>query len=430
MRPRIVGSEHEYTLFSHKMNPRGVDPHRLGLEVLRKSSFASQGEWLENGSRAYFDVGHLEIATSEVADHLDLVRYEKAGERIVDLARLKLEDMHGVKVSAYKNNTDPDGVSYGSHENYCVDRDVDFPEEFIRAFVPHLATRIIYTGAGDVVDQNNVLSPCAYLTSELVSGGNLSNTGILHTRDEPHADPNKYRRLHIIIGDALMSELAIGLRAFTSCAILDLLEDGKLEDAPTLAEPLRDMWHMVETVAPEEWDSWSFETEEGDHLTPMEVQRYYLNRVDEEDVVETGEEQEMFDTWEWILDRFEEGRHDALRPKVEWINRFIAVNEMVERKGGDPSVEIAAAKQYSEINEGRGTHWQFQKDGKVERLVTDEEIKEAIYEPPETRAKARREILDRYEMGSIDWSEMSILTEDGGYERVHLPDPYETEVDL
>ncbi|MHB8604186.1 MAG: proteasome accessory factor PafA2 family protein [Thermoplasmatota archaeon] len=427
MRPMIQGSEHEYTLFSHQMNPRGIDPHRLALEILRKSQFATQGEWLKNGSRAYFDVGHLEISTPEVLDAHDLVKYEKAGERIVDLARMKLEEFHNVKVSAYKNNTDPDGVSYGSHENYCMPRSLEFPSAYMRGLVPHLVTRIIFCGAGDFIDRRYVLSPCAYLTSELISGGNLSNTGILHTRDEPHADPTRFRRLHVIIGDALMSETAIYLRAFTTGAVLQLLERGELDDAPAFKEPLRDMWHMVEQVAPEQW---KLELTTGKWASPMEIQRYYLEKVEKSDIIQGSREKEALSQWEWVLDKLDGGDITKLKRKVEWVMRLIEVEKMIDRKGRDENVEIAAAKQYSELSASRGIYYSLEQDGLVDRVCTDAEIKKAMLEPPSTRAKARVKLLDEYEMGSIDWSEMSILTEDGGYERIHLPDPYSTKAEF
>ena len=422
-----MGSEHEYTLFSSQMNPRGIDPHRLALEVIRKSQFAAQGEWLKNGSRAYFDVGHLEISTPETVSPLEMLTYEKAGEKIVDLARIKLEEFHNVKVSAFKNNTDPDGVSYGSHENYCVPRQIEFPATYVRGLVPHLVTRITFCGAGDFIDRRYVLSPCAYLTSELISGGNLSNTGILHTRDEPHADATRWRRLHVIIGDALMSEVSVFLRAWTTSGVLELLEDGELHDAPQLREPLRDMWHMVEQVAPEQW---KIELTTGKWVTPMAIQRYYLEKFEEHGMANTPEDKEHLRLWEWVLEKLEAGDIQSLKRKVEWIMRLIEVEKMIDLKGRDENVEIAAAKQYSELSAASGLYYKLQGAGGVDRLVTDDAIKRAMVTPPDTRARARVKLLEEYEMGSIDWSEMSILTEDGGYERIHLPDPYSTKSPL
>jgi proteasome accessory factor A len=426
MDPMIQGTEHEYTLYSDKLNPRGVDPHRLALDVLWRSNLGAEGEFLENGSRAYFDVGHLEIATSETLSPHELVAYEKAGDRMVDTVRMKLEEAHGVKINAYKNNTDPDGVSYGSHENYCVPRDIPFPDEYLDKLAPHLVSRMIYTGAGDFIDHQYVLSPCAYLTSQLVSGGNLSNTGVLHTRDEPHADPERFRRLHVIIGDALMAEPAILLRHFTTQGILQAIHEGRVEDPPELASPLEDMWHNVEHYEPDEW---SFATKDGDEITPMDIQRYYLEIV--EDLVETKEEQEAFDRWESILDEFE-GDVDTkkLGKSIEWVARLNEIERQKEIKGHEEFVEMAAAKQYSELHPGRGLYWRRESEGLTERIVSDKEVKQAMEAPPHTRAKARTELLTTYEVTTADWSEVRVLTEDGGTERLRLMDPYDPELEV
>src|SRR6266705_931875 len=185
MGKRVQGTEHEYTLYCRKMGTLGFDPHVLALDLLRESDLHLAGEFVKNGSRAYYDVGHFEVSTCEVSNPWDLVTWEKAGE----------------KIHAFKNNTSPDGTSYGSHENYCVSRDLAFPQEYVRALVPHLATRFIYTGAGDIIDGKYVLSPMAYLTSTVVSGETMHDTGLLNTRDEPHADARRWRRLHVIVGD-------------------------------------------------------------------------------------------------------------------------------------------------------------------------------------------------------------------------------------
>ncbi|MBI4393861.1 MAG: proteasome accessory factor PafA2 family protein [Euryarchaeota archaeon] len=426
MRPMIQGSEHEYTLYSQKMNPIGVDPHRLALEILRGSDLALQGEYLKDGARAYFDVGHLEISTPEVDNFMDLVRWEKAGEKIVDLLRLKLESDHGVKINAYKNNTDPDGVSYGSHENYCVSRQLAFPDTFIKKLAPHLISRIIYCGSGDIIEQKYVLSPCAYLTSQMVSGGNLYNTGVLHTRDEPHADPSRFRRLHVIIGDALMSEVSIMLRSFTTSMVLRGMEEGRFEDAPEFAEPLRDLWKMVETLDPLKW---KFEMKDGKSQSPMDVQRYYMRHV--EDMIDTQEEKEAFALWEWVLEKLEKGAMKDLARKVEWAARLYEVERQIVLKGRAENVELAAVKQYSELNEGRSLYYKLQNEGKIDRVITDKEIKFAINNPPpNTRAAARVKILDEYEAASVDWAEIRIMTEDGGSETIELPDPYSTKVPI
>src|SRR3989337_1128604 len=143
MKKLVQGTEHEYTLYCRKMGSVGFDPHTQALDLLRESDLHLAGEFTTNGSRAYYDVGHFELSTAETSNFPDLVGWEKAGG----------------KIHAFKNNTSPDGTSYGSHENYCVSRSVAFPQRFVRELVPHLATRFIYTGAGDIIDGHDVLYP-------------------------------------------------------------------------------------------------------------------------------------------------------------------------------------------------------------------------------------------------------------------------------
>src|SRR5439155_1151461 len=163
MRKMVQGTEHEYTLYCRKMGTMGFDPHMMALDLLRESDLHLAGEFITNGSRVYYDVGHFEVSTAETTNFHDVVVWEKAGEKILDWLRRVMEEKYtgDMKIHAFKNNTSPDGTSYGSHENYCVSRDVAFPGQFIRDLVPHLATRIIYTGAGDIVRGKYVLSPMA-----------------------------------------------------------------------------------------------------------------------------------------------------------------------------------------------------------------------------------------------------------------------------
>ena len=421
----IQGTEHEYTLFCRKMGGLGFDPHTLALELLRESDLHLAGEFITNGSRCYYDVGHFEVSTAETTNFRDLVIWEKAGEKVLDWLRKVLEEKYtgDTKVHAFKNNTSPDGTSYGSHENYCVSRRLPFPQQFVRELVPHFTTRIIYTGAGDLIDGKYVLSPSAYLTSRLVSGETMHDTGVLNTRDEPHASDRTWRRLHVIVGDALMNETAIMLRHFTTTAILQLMEDGALEDAPKLAQPVDDMWRTVENRNPEKWE---VHLEGGKVVSPIDVQRYYLEKV--EPLVETEHERLAFKTWEQVLDGLEKKRSKDLARKVEWLDRYYAIQDALEEKGGS-EVDMMACKQYSEIGAERSLFYRRQRAGLIDRVVTDEEIMRAVREPPaDTRASLRRKICDMFNIEKIDWS--YAVVEDGGERRrIELADPYATELE-
>ena len=421
----IQGTEHEYTLFSRKMGSVGFDPQVLALELLRDSDLHLAGEFITNGSRCYYDVGHFEVSTAETTNFYDLIVWEKAGEKILDWLRKVMEEKYvaeGTKIHAFKNNTSPDGTSYGSHENYCVSRTVPFPQQFVEQLVPHFTTRIIYTGAGDLIDGTYVLSPSAYLTSTVVSGETMHDTGVLNTRDEPHANSRKWRRLHVIVGDALMNETAIMLRHFTTTAVLHLMEMGKLDDVPVLAKPVDDMWHNVETRNP---DKWEIHLESGKVVSPIDIQRYYLEKA--EPLVETERERFAFKTWEQVLDGLEKKRSKDLARKIEWLDRYYAIQEALKDKGG-ADVEMMACKQYSEIGAERSLFYRRQRTGLIDRVVTDEEIKRAIHDPPtDTRAFLRRKLCDMYNIEKIDWS--LVVVDDGGRKRIELPDPYATELE-
>jgi len=425
MHTRVQGTEHEYTLYCRKMGSLGFDPHTLALDLLRESDLHLAGEFIKNGSRAYYDVGHFELSTCEVSNPWDLVTWEKAGEKILDWLRKVMEEKYtagDVKIHAFKNNTSPDGTSYGSHENYCVSRDVAFPDRFVRELAPHLSTRIIYTGAGDIIDGKYVLSPMAYLTSTVVSGETMHDTGIVNTRDEPHADPRRWRRLHVIVGDALMNEVAIMLRHFTTTAVLELMELNMLEDVPAMKSPVEDMWHNVETRNPEKWE---VHLQDGSVVSPVEIQRYYLEKI--ETIVETDRERRALRLLEDTLDGLANRKSKELARRIEWLDRYYSIQEQTADRPG-PDVEMMACKQYSEIGEDRSLFYRRQREGLVDRVTTDDAILRAIQEPPkDTRAALRRNLCDRFNIEMIDWS--LLVIDDAGRRRIDLYDPYATELE-
>ncbi len=425
MKKMVQGTEHEYTLYCRKMGTMGFDPHMMALDLLRESDLHLAGEFITNGSRVYYDVGHFEVSTAETTNFHDVVVWEKAGEKVLDWLRRVMEEKYissETKIHAFKNNTSPDGTSYGSHENYCVSRDVAFPQRFVRELVPHLATRFIYTGAGDIVRGKYVLSPMAFLTSQVISGETMHDTGILNTRDEPHADGRVWRRLHVIVGDALMNETAIMLRHFTTSAILQLMEAGQLDDVPRLKDPVKDLWRNVETRNPEQW---RVELEGGTVVSPVDIQRYYLGKI--EPLAEDHRERRALRILEEVLDDLENRRSKDAARRVEWLDRYFAIQEAVEKKSGS-DVEMMACKQYSEIGAERSLFYKRQRAGLIDRITDDEAIKEAIHEPPEdTRAHLRRELCDTFDIEMIDWS--MVIVNDGTRRRIDLLDPYATKLE-
>jgi len=428
MRGLIQGTEHEYTYYNKELTSRGYDPHILALEILHdKSELHACGEFLKNQSRAYYDVGHLELSTCETTNARDLVIWEKAGEKIVDWARRKVEELYLAPekvILCLKNNTAPDGTSYGSHENYCVSRRIPFPETFLRYLVPHLVTRIIYTGAGDILDGRYVLSPSAYLTGSVISSDTMHDVGILNTRDEPHGNEDKFRRLHILVGDALMNEVAIALRQFTTTCVLLLIEEDRLGDMPELVRPLEDLWEMVECTNPDRWSitiraSERFDNRE--HVNPIEIQRYYLERS--EDLIESQIERRLFRRWERVLDLLERKDTRSLARCVEWVDRFLTIKELSDKGKSEMSI----CKRYSETGKERSYFYERQEKDLVDRLITDREIIRAIHAPPrDTRAHARWMIYRRFgeDIVSMDWASVRVKNKNGDIREIVLDDPF------
>src|SRR5438094_265266 len=303
MRKMVQGTEHEYTLYCRKMGTMGFDPHMMALDLLRDSDLHLAGEFITNGSRVYYDVGHFEVSTAETTNFHDVVIWEKAGEKVLDWLRRVMEEKYtgDMKIHAFKNNTSPDGTSYGSHENYCVSRDVPFPGQYVRDLVPHLSTRIIYTGAGDIVR-------------------------------------------------------------------------GK-----------------IESIVEDDW------------------------------------ERRALRTFEEVLDGLENRRSKELAHRIEWLDRWFAIQEAGEKKAG-PDVEMMACKQYSEIGAERSLFYKRQRAGLVDRITDDDAIKKAIQEPPtDTRASLRRELCDTFNIEMIDWS--MLIVNDGTRRRIDLLDPYATKME-
>jgi hypothetical protein len=329
----------------------------------------------------------------------------------------------GGRIWAYKNNTSPDGTSYGSHENYLLDRQIDFPMRLLDELVPHLVSRMIYTGAGDILEGKYVLSPSAYLTSHLISGNTMHGTGVLNTRDEPHGDESRFRRLHLLIGDALMSETAILLRQWTTTGVLQLIEEGKLRDVPRLEDPLRDMWHNIEQTNP---GKWRFALKGGKNVGPVFIQRYYLEKL--EGIAQSDEDKKVLRLFEKVLDLLDKRKTKEAARRVEWLDRFLAIQEYIKKdEKGDPEAEMTACKRYSELSEGRSLYHERVRRGLIDRILEDPQIVSAVTNPPaDTRAALRARIAKGFEVREMDWSRVTV--KDGQYSRdIWLKDPFENE---
>ena len=274
--PKIVGIETEYGVAlrgapdpnpGHRVEPadqrlRRAPPGRLGLRgrvarAATRAGFARDGSQppevethlvnavLTNGARYYVDHAHPEYSTPECSDPLQVVLFDKAGERILarsmDAARQLLPA--GQEIVVYKNNSDGKGNSYGCHENYLVDRAVPFAT-LVRNLIPWFVTRQVFTGAGKVGSENGAdavdfqISQRADFFEEEVGLETTLKRPIVNTRDEPHADPQKYRRLHVIVGDANLCEVATFLKVGTTAIVLAMIEDGFIDKDLSISGPV------------------------------------------------------------------------------------------------------------------------------------------------------------------------------------------------
>src|SRR2546425_1496734 len=283
MKRRIFGLENEYGLTCTLNGQRRLSPDNVARYLFEKviPGARNANVFLENGARLYLDTGfHPEYATPECDDVAELVIHDKAGERIVeDLLhqaekRLREDGISG-NILLFKNNTDSAGNSYGCHENYLVSRDVSF-QRLAEALIPFFVTRQIFAGAGKVLQTprgfHYCLSQRAQHICQEISGATTSSRSIINTRDEPHADAERYRRLHVIVGDSNMSEVATYLKVGTTALVLDMIEDGFFDRDYSLQSPvqaIRDISHdptLKETI----------KLKDGRTITALQLQLEYL----------------------------------------------------------------------------------------------------------------------------------------------------------
>src|SRR5438477_1413462 len=360
---------------------------------------------LPNGARYYVDHAHPEYSTPECASARELVLHDKAGERILERSLQAVEELlqPGQRIAIYKNNTDGKGNSYGCHENYLVDRKTPFPR-IVRDLTPFLVTRQIFTGAGKVGAESSreggrsVTYQLSQRTDFFEAEVGLETTlkrPIINTRDEPHADPEKYRRLHVIIGDANMCEVATLLKTGTTALILKMIEDDLLPEL-SLENPVAAL-HEVS------WDLSCRQTirlRDGRRVRALELQWEYLDHAKKfaKESEPSAENAEVLEWWERILTGLEEDPFSLYR-ELDWVAKHRLVTAYRDRDGldwRDPKVAMIDL-QYHDIRRARGLYHRLAATGKVQRLCTDDEVERAIGQPPEdTRAYFRGRCIQRY----------------------------------
>jgi proteasome accessory factor PafA2 len=385
---------------------------------------------LSNGARFYNDHAHPEYSTPECSTLRQLVAHEKAGERILaECARrrnLSLPD--GQEVRLFKNNTDFAGHSYGCHDNYLVRRDLPW-DRLVEGILPFLITRQIFAGTGKMgVEAESAggqpgvfqISQRADFFSTLVSIDTMNKRPLVNTRDEPHADASRYRRFHVIIGDSNMSEWATALKAGTTALVLDLIERDKAPQIE-IAQPI----NATKSISRDQDHDWIIELSDGRKISAIDVQRLYLQAAqgDSHADPETGW---LLREWEGVLNDLERDV-TATRDRVDWAAKWSLLDAFREEQKlswTDPWLQ-AIDLEYHNIEPDQGLFYELARQGPMRAIVSEREIKNAIFAPPETtRAYFRGRAVARFNqaISSIQWDEIAFT--DGRKSRVvKLPEP-------
>src|SRR3712207_5300332 len=344
---------------------------------------------LTNGARLYVDHAHPEYSTPEVTNPRDVVLWDKAGEQVMAEASRRAARIPGnVPIQLYKNNTDGKGASYGAHENYLMDRRTPFIE-IIRGLVPFFVTRQVFAGAGRVGigtegrREGFQLSQRADFFEVEVGLVTTLKRPIINTRDEPHADADKYRRLHVIIGDANLSELSTYLKVGTTSLVLAMIEAKALPNDLTLEEPVAEL----QAVSHDPSLTHLVRLRDGRRMTALEVQRSYLEHA-EKFVDGEGDEQTMDVLRQWgeVLDDLAE---DPMRcaDRLDWPAKLRLLEGFRSRDGlswGDSRLQ-AVDLQYSDVRPEKGLYNRLVARGSMQRLLTDAEVARAVGDWKSTR---------------------------------------------
>jgi proteasome accessory factor A len=438
MRRRIFGIETEYGVTCTFEGQRRLSPDEVARYLFRRvvSWGRSSNVFLENGARLYLDVGsHPEYATPECASPLEVVLHDKAGERVVEdlvLAaekRLAEEGITG-RISLFKNNTDSAGNSYGCHENYLVQRVGEF-QRLVDGLIPFLVTRQIFAGAGKVLQTPRgpifALSQRAEHIWEGVSSATTRSRPIINTRDEPHADAERYRRLHVIVGDSNLNEYASWLKIATCDLVLQTLEDRGLLRDLSLENPIR----AIREISHDPTGTHRVRLASGRELSALEIQQAYLERVErhvESHADFDDEAKRVLGEWRHVLERLvvDPG---SLGRQLDWVTKHQLVEAFCARHDlalSDPRVQLLDL-QYHDVVRARGLFHLLERQGRVLRLLDEADVQRATSTPPsDTRAALRgrfiREAKRKRRDYTVDWVHLKL--NDQAQRTVLCKDPF------
>jgi proteasome accessory factor A len=437
---RIFGLENEYGVTCTFRGQRRLSPDEVARYLFRRVVHwgRSSNVFLENGARLYLDVGsHPEYATPECDKVLDLVAHDKAGERILEAllsaAQLRLHE-EGIsgEVFLFKNNTDSAGNSYGCHENYLVARQGEFAR-MADVLIPFFVTRQVYCGAGKVLHGPRgaqfCLSQRAEHIWEGVSSATTRSRPIINTRDEPHADAERFRRLHVIVGDSNMSEWTNLMKVGITDLVLRMVEENTVMRDLTLENPIRAIREISHDISCRK----RVRLANGRELSAIDIQNEYYERTSRFLERRGGDAlaKRLLQEWRTALDALAAQEPERLVRKVDWVTKHV----LIERYRAKHGLQLASAKvalmdlAYHDVNRDRGLYYLMERRGKVERAVDEKDVTRAMREPPQsTRARLRGEFIrhakQRRRDYTVDWVHLKL--NDQAQRTVLCKDPFKS----
>ncbi len=428
-----AGSRARIQWSSEEESP-GKDARGFGYQPPPMADFESGlvNVVLANGARLYVDHAHPEYSTPECTDPLEAALHDKAGEYVLEqaarAARASLPA--GEKLFIHKNNSDGKGNSYGAHENYLVARSVPFGD-LVRHLTPFFVSRQIVIGSGKIGSENGrpavdfQISQRGDFFEEEVGLETTLKRPIINTRDEPHADPTKYRRLHVIIGDANLSETQIFLKLATTRLVLEAVEAGTIGDAIVLTDPVESVWRVSHDPTLQT----TIRLADGSRISALDLQWHYLETISKHAEMEGVSEidQRAIVEWEQVLEMLEADPRSAA-DRLDWAAKLDLLEHYRERDGldwSDPKLRLLDL-QYHDIDRDKGLYHRLVAANRMRRLFTDAQIADAAAAPPESsRAYFRGRCVEKFADAIVaaNWDSLIFDVGEDTLKRVPMMEP-------
>ena len=437
---RIFGIENEYGITCILNGERRISPDEVSRYLFRKvvSWGRSSNVFLRNGARLYLDVGsHPEYATAECDDIGELIAQDKAGERILEELMLEAQErLHadGIEGDIYlfKNNTDSAGNSYGCHENFLITRHLDF-QRIADVLIPFLVTRQLLVGAGKVLpgvkESTYCISQRAEHIWEGISSATTRSRPIINTRDEPHADADQFRRLHVIVGDSNMSEVTALLKVASADLVLRMIEAGVVMRDLTLENPIK----AIRDISADLTGQRLLKLANGREISALDLQGEYLLKVKDfltRQGIDDSRTLFVVDLWERTLKAITTQNYSTIEREIDWVIKLNLLNRYMKKHDLDwnsPRVaQIDLA--FHDILRSRGLYYLLENRGLVDRICTDIDINRAKELPPQTtRAKLRGDFIAAAQAKgkefTVDWVHLKL--NDQAQRTVLCKDPFQ-----